>query len=279
MVLRISIIIILLFLLNDHVKSESEEKQDPYKVLGVSRSASQETIKKAYKKLARNCFFFDGPTHHTRSNFITSQTYESHVIPTSHEKPFIIEVVSNWCLPCKSMYISSKGSPSLLYHLVAFTNQERLSFGFISTATSDGEILRRKFKAQANVPTVMIFKEEKSVPEVVVMGSELKSGKLREVVEANRFLILPRLSSQKVFNELCPEERFRSQRKLCVVLFTKKGEHEQEKAKLRLLAQQDIFPSERVHFTYIYEDIQTRVATAIRQGLPTTTNNNVTVLK
>ncbi|KXJ05781.1 DnaJ-like subfamily C member 16, partial [Exaiptasia diaphana] len=103
-------------------------------------------------------------------------------------------------------------SPSLLYHLVAFTNQERLSFGFISTATSDGEILRRKFKAQANVPTVMIFKEEKSVPEVVVMGSELKSGKLREVVEANRFLILPRLSSQKVFNELCPEERFRSQR-------------------------------------------------------------------
>lgn len=67
--------------------------------------------------------------------------------------------------------------------------------------------------------------------------------------------------------------------RLCVVLFTTKGKHDQGKAKLRLLAQQGIFSSERVHFTYIYEDIQTRVATAIRAGLPTSTNTNVTVLK
>jgi hypothetical protein len=58
--------------------------------------------------------------------------------------------------------------PSLLYNLVGFANQKRLAFGFVSTSDADGEKLRRRFKAGANVPTVMIFKEEKSVPEVVV---------------------------------------------------------------------------------------------------------------
>ncbi|KAK3743424.1 hypothetical protein QZH41_011543, partial [Actinostola sp. cb2023] len=110
-------------------------------------------------------------------------------------------------------------------------------------------------------------------------GAELKNGKLREIVEANKYLILPRLSNRKVFHDLCPEERFRSQRKLCVVLFTEKAKHAKEKTTLRALAHQNAFPSERVHFTYIYEDIQTHVVGAMRDGLPTRTSSNVTILK
>lgn len=68
----------------------------------------------------------------------------------------------------KVTLFSPKSLPSLLYSLVAFTNQERLSFGYVSTDASDGEILRRKFKVKAGMPTVMIFKEEKSVPDVIV---------------------------------------------------------------------------------------------------------------
>lgn len=49
-------------------------------------------------------------------------------------------------------------------------------------------------------------------------ASELKSGKLREVVENSKYLYLPRLSSRSLFNDLCPEERFRSQRRCLVNL-------------------------------------------------------------
>ena len=49
-------------------------------------------------------------------------------------------------------------------------------------------------------------------------ASELKSGKLREVVESNKYLYLPRLSSRSLFNDLCPEERLRSQRRCLVNL-------------------------------------------------------------
>lgn len=68
----------------------------------------------------------------------------------------------------KVLLFSPKATPSLLYHAVGFANQKRLSFGFVSTSDANGEKLRRKFKALPNEPSVLIFKEEKSVPEVVV---------------------------------------------------------------------------------------------------------------
>ena len=49
---------------------------------------------------------------------------------------------------------------------------------------------------------------------VLLQASELTSGKLREVVESHKFLYFPRLSSRALFDELCPEERFRSLRRL-----------------------------------------------------------------
>ncbi|XP_031554405.1 dnaJ homolog subfamily C member 16-like isoform X2 [Actinia tenebrosa] len=433
---KTTVVLVVLILGLVYSSLSSNSKEDPYEILGVSRFSSQQQIKKAYKKLARNWhpdkndnpeaqekfikineayeilsnpekrkeyddyghfgpnaqqytrrepffdthggfsfFFNDGPSSHTRNDFISNQVYQSHILPNSYQKPYVIEIISNWCLPCmqiedtwdrasndlknlgvgsgvininrnprlvdhlgvdhvpqiigvingqvyffkkrisvrelkefvvelfpldliqrvttknldsflnvddnrpKVLLFSPKAVPSLLYHVVGFANQKRLSFGFVSTSNTDGEKLRRKFKALPNEPSVMIFKEEKSVPEVVVEGSELKSGKLREIVESNKYLILPRLSSQNVFQDLCPEERFRSQRKLCVILFTKKGKNEEEKMKLRTLAKEIPFPSERVHFVYMYEDIQTLVVEAMKDGAAAINTNNGTVLK
>ena len=50
----------------------------------------------------------------------------------------------------------------------------------------------------------------------LLQASELKGGKLREVVANHKHLHLPRLSSRSLFDELCPEERFRSQRRLVI---------------------------------------------------------------
>ena len=50
----------------------------------------------------------------------------------------------------------------------------------------------------------------------LLQASELKGGKLHEVVANHKHLHLPRLSSRGLFDELCPEERFRSQRRLVI---------------------------------------------------------------
>lgn len=51
---KTTLVIVVLILGLVYSSLSSDSKEDPYEVLGVSRSSSQEQIKKAYKKLARN---------------------------------------------------------------------------------------------------------------------------------------------------------------------------------------------------------------------------------
>lgn len=62
-------------------------------------------------------------------------------------------------------------------------------------------------------------------------------------------------------------------------MFTTKGKNEEEKTKLRAVAKEAPFPSERVHFVYLYEDIQTLVVKAMKDGAASVDSNNGTVLK
>lgn len=65
--------------------------------------------------------------------------------------------------------LSTKPLPSLLYQLVAFSNKEWQSFGFVSLKDSSAESIRKRFHADNENPTVMIFKDNAAVPDVVVM--------------------------------------------------------------------------------------------------------------
>ena len=55
--------------------------------------------------------------------------------------------------------------------------------------------------------------------------------------------------------------------RLCVVLFTKQGQHEKEKTVLRLLATDKKYQNQqRVRFLYLYEDVQKEVLVSFKDG-------------
>jgi curved DNA-binding protein CbpA len=81
----------------------NREKRREYDSYGHFGPNTQQTRREPFFDTHSGFSFFsnDGPSFHARTDFISNKAYESHIIPTSYEKPYIIEIISNWCLPCK----------------------------------------------------------------------------------------------------------------------------------------------------------------------------------
>ena len=100
--------------------------------------------------LALNCIFF--------SSQVTDANLEDFLSTDQDNKPKVI-------------LCSSKPAPSLLYNLVAFSYQRKLTFGYVTTGQMSSNALQKRFRVHAGEPTVLVFKEESAVPEVVVQVS------------------------------------------------------------------------------------------------------------
>lgn len=150
----------------------------------------------------------------------------------------------------------------------AFFYKDFVAFGYVYTKSSMAEAVMRKYNVNGNRETLLMFNEETTVAIATISMQQLSRSSFDEVIEGNKFLILPRLSSQKFFEELCPEEYKVKNRKLCVVLVTQKGQHHEthrdrfRKYWLRF----SISGKERVQFTYIYEDTQQDFIKSLSKG-------------
>ena len=112
----------------------------------------------------------------------------------------------------------------------------------------------------------MVGESSNSTVAIVTMRS-LSKGSVDEVMEANQYLTLPRLSSQVFFDDLCPVEIRAKRRKLCVILVTKKiQEHDIHRSLFRTYVQHAPTFHDRVKFLYLYEDTQHRFVNALMNG-------------
>ena len=106
----------------------------------------------------------------------------------------------------------------------------------------------------------MIFQENTRLPVVQVSMKDLPLNTLTEVLEAHQYLQLPRLSSQDIFDTLCPPESAKTRKRLCVVLISVQpnADHEEnlKRNALRSFIAENKFSPDRVRFTYVLKDRQ-----------------------
>ncbi|PVD36895.1 hypothetical protein C0Q70_03886 [Pomacea canaliculata] len=174
-----------------------------------------------------------------------------------------------------AIFFSPRTEPSARFLAPAFYHRDRIAFSYVSTSTNDALKLMEKFNINKRRETLLMFNEDASSPVATISMQQLPRSTVEEVISANRFLSLPRLSSQSVFEELCPKEPKLKKRKLCVALVTKKvPEHDVHRERFRKFAHSvaSQLAPDRVRFVYLYEEVQQRVMQALTKGNMTRTD-------
>ena len=111
---------------------------------------------------------------------------------------------------------------------------------------------------------------------------DLPLATLLEVLESHQFLQLPRLSSQDIFDHLCPPESSKTRKRLCVILISPTSggnEEERKRNALRNFVAEHKFNPERVRFTYMNKDRQRSFVNALVESSETSEGEeNIVIL-
>ncbi|XP_078110649.1 dnaJ homolog subfamily C member 16-like [Sander vitreus] len=153
----------------------------------------------------------------------------------------------------------------LLYKLTAFAYKDYLQFGYVDQGLSETANLQKQFNINTYAPTMLIFKESIDKPADIIQAKGMKKQIIDEFVSNNKFLLVPRLVNQKLFDELCPVKQFHRRRKYCVLLMT--GDEESfSLGNQAFLSFASTNTKEVVRFAYVYQRLQQPLCDTLMQN-------------
>ncbi|CAG9095554.1 unnamed protein product [Plutella xylostella] len=182
-------------------------------------------------------------------------------ITDSNAEAFVSDFEDN---KVKALIFEGRHTMRLRYLLAAYHYRDRVAFGFVDMTAPDTSNVTARYKVQPNADTMVLLKEESAAPAATVSTGEIPTQTLRDLIDANQMLTLPRLSSQSVLETVCPAEYRAARRRLCCVLLVGAGrEGAAARAQLRRLARA---APERIHYAYVYTHRQTEFVNALANG-------------
>uniref|UniRef100_A0A8D3D483 DnaJ homolog subfamily C member 16 n=1 Tax=Scophthalmus maximus TaxID=52904 RepID=A0A8D3D483_SCOMX len=133
-----------------------------------------------------------------------------------------LSYLDNWHVENKPSVLLFDQVPivPLLYKLTAFAFRDYVRFGQVDQGDKHCTRLLRQFNINTYAPTMLLFKEDTEKPVDIIQARGLKKQIMDEFVSNNKFLQVPRLVNQRLFDELCPVKQFHRRRKYCVLLIT-----------------------------------------------------------
>ncbi|XP_062842635.1 dnaJ homolog subfamily C member 16 [Trichomycterus rosablanca] len=151
------------------------------------------------------------------------------------------------------LLLDESSSASFVFKLSAFAHRDFVRFGDVGL--SESKRLVQQYSINTLIPSMLLFKESTEKPADFIKAKVIKKQIIYDFVDKNRFLLVPRLVNQKLFDELCPLEQRRQPRKYCVLLIT--GEDESfGSVKAAFLDFASSNTEEIIKFTYVSQERQ-----------------------
>ncbi|VDN25662.1 unnamed protein product [Gongylonema pulchrum] len=171
----------------------------------------------------------------------------------------------------------SKEDPRIRYMLMAmkYAKFARFAYVYLNDQSTDIVKMRQALNIVCfNCETILIFNDfPQNGPvarDTVTSAKEFSMDKMGGLIENNRHLTLPRLTSQVYFDDLCPISS-RSLRKLCVILaVTDSSSDSKHIALFRSFAHKhaEAYKKDRLQFAYIYVNKQREFMMPFLENLP-----------
>lgn len=164
------------------------------------------------------------------------------------------------------LFVNDDHIIKLRYYLVAFYFRDRIAFGHVQANHKSIE-LRERYHIDHKMNSMLIFNEDISRSIASLTVSELKTQLMKDVLDSNKYLFLPRITSQTMFDHLCPTGSLPSHIKLCVMLVASESTENYPKFDaMRNYIKENNFPRDRFRFMYIYREKQTEFVRALSEG-------------
>ncbi|CAI5441760.1 unnamed protein product [Caenorhabditis angaria] len=161
--------------------------------------------------------------------------------------------------------LGAAAEPRVRYLLAAMKFSGFAKFAYVSLSENTEEIISLrssldiKCTACENVLVYNDFEHNDPVARLSIShASQLKKETLEDFIEKNKLLTLPRLSSQNMFDSICPVSS-RSPRHICVILPVVSGKSENDHVdafREYVRDTKEQWANRHVHFSYIYVDKQ-----------------------
>ncbi|XP_050431236.1 dnaJ homolog subfamily C member 16 isoform X2 [Adelges cooleyi] len=166
----------------------------------------------------------------------------------------------------RALVMQPKSPLKLRYAIIALEYRDHINFGFMNIGLYECLSTRDRYKVSHNQDTLLILKENIRLPAAHMSMTSIPIVGLRTLIESNKYLILPRLSSQDVFDTLCPVD----QNRFCVVLVSRNSpNHDAHRQSIRRFAQEarTLYPDDdRLAFMYIFRERQPHFINSLIQG-------------
>uniref|UniRef100_A0A3Q3WVA0 DnaJ homolog subfamily C member 16 n=1 Tax=Mola mola TaxID=94237 RepID=A0A3Q3WVA0_MOLML len=152
----------------------------------------------------------------------------------------------------------------LLFKLTAFAYKDHLLFGYVDQGLLETASLQKQFNINSYAPTMLVFKENIDKPADIIQAKGMKKQIIDEFVSNNKFLLVPRLVNQKLFDELCPVKQFH-RRRYCVLLITD-DEETFSSGYQAFLSFASANAKDVVRFAYVYQRLQQPLCDILMQN-------------